>query len=77
MYSYMFCDTGDLFFIYIVLLCSVTKGVKRMVSTMYFYITEYGQYIHSGSNPQIHNWLASGESILLLSSSAPDIHNGF
>ena len=40
---------------------------------MYFYITEYGQYVHSGSDPQIHNWLASGESILLLPSSALDI----
>ena len=44
------------------------KGVKRRASTMYFYITEYEQYIHSGSDPQIHNWLASGESILPLPS---------
>ena len=58
------------------LLYSVTKGVKRRVSTMYFYITAYRQYAHSGSDTRIHNWLASGESILLLSSSAPDIHNG-
>ena len=29
-----------------------------------------------GSNPQIRNWLASGESILLLSPSAPDHPNG-
>ena len=50
------------------LLYSVTKGVKRRASTMYFYITEYEQYIHSGSDPQIHNWLASGESILPLPS---------
>ena len=54
-----------------ILLYSVTKGVKRRVSTMYFYITEYGQYVHSGSDPQVHNWLASGESILLLSSWYP------
>ena len=59
-----------------VMLYSVTKGVKRRASTMYFYITEYEQYIHSGSDPQIHNWLASGESIILLPSSATDLRNG-
>ena len=52
------------------------KGVKRRVSTVYFYITMYRQYVHSGSDLQIRNWLASGESILLLPSSASDIHNG-
>ena len=45
-------------------------------STMYFYITVDRQYVHSNSDAQITNWLASGESILLLSSSAPDVPNG-
>ena len=43
---------------------------------MYFYITAYRQYVSSGSDPQIHNWLTSSKSILLLSPSAPDMHNG-
>ena len=47
-----------------------------MVSTMYFYITVYRQYLHSGSDARTHDWLASGESILLLSPSAPDVHYG-
>ena len=52
------------------------KESSERVSTMYFYITAYRQYLHSGSDARIHNWLASGESILLLSPSAPDLRYG-
>ena len=56
-----------------IVLYSQTKGVKQKYILCISGLVVYRQYIHSGSDPQIHNWLASGESILLLSPSAPDI----
>ena len=51
------------------MLYSRTKGVKQKYMCISIQ-TVYRQYIHTGSDPQIHNWLTSGESILLFTSSA-------
>ena len=51
-----------------VVLYSQTKGVKQKYILCISGLVAYRQYVHSGSDTQLHHWLASGESILLLSS---------
>ena len=59
-----------------VTVCSVTRGVKKGCLLCISIKAAYGQCINTGSNPQIHNWLTSGGSILLLPSSVLDLHTG-
>ena len=55
------------------------KRSQAKVSNMYFYIetiwTLDNIYVHTGHDPQVHNWLTSGESILLLPSSVSDLYH--
>ena len=57
-------------FINIILLCSITKGVKRRVSTMYFYINRiWTMYIHY-TRVAFHRFTI-GSLVVGLSSSSP------